>query len=405
MGGEPGLPAGVAGAGIIGLAVARLLARSGVPVLVFEKESAVAAHQTGHNSGVAHAGIYYQPGSAKAVLCRRGVGLLRAYCAERGLPWDERGKLVVARNDAEVARLREIERRAVANGVPGLRWLDPGGIAALEPEVTGLAALWSPTTAITDFPAIARSFAADVTAAGGRVLTGTPVTGVRRRSDGGVDVITPGERHRLSHLVICAGLHGDLVARLAGDGPSPEIVPFRGEYLRLRPHARGRVRHLIYPVPDPAYPFLGIHVTPRIDGDVDLGPNAVLALARQGYRRRDVSAGHLARLAGSPAFRRLARRNWRAGLAEMRGSAFRRAFLAQARGYLPWLEPSDVEPAPAGVRAQAVDPDGSLVDDFRVHRIGAVTAVRNAPSPAATASMAIAEHIVSGLPPFLGSGR
>ena len=228
------------------------------------------------------------------------------------------------------------------------------------------------------------------------MLTGTPVTGVRRRGDG-VEISTPTGTHRLSRLVICAGLQSDLLAAAAGDEAAPEIIPFRGEYLRLRPHARGRVRHLIYPVPDPAYPFLGVHLTPRIDGEADIGPNAVLALAREGYRRRDVSADQLSRLARSAAFRRLARQNWRAGLQEMRGSVSRQAFLAEARTYLPWLGPGDVMPAPAGVRAQAVDPDGSLVDDFRIHRIGPVTTVRNAPSPAATASLAIAERIVAEL--------
>jgi L-2-hydroxyglutarate oxidase LhgO len=389
-------PVGVVGAGLVGLAVARQLAQSDVPVVVFEKETAVAQHQSGHNSGVVHAGIYYLPGSAKATLCRRGVELLSAYCADRGLPWDARGKLVVARDDAETVKLREIERRAAANGVPDVEWLDAAGIRELEPEITGQAALLSPTTAIVDYPAIARSFADDVVAHGGQVLTGTPVMSVHRRGDD-VEVSTPGGPHRLSRLVICAGLQADLLATAAGDEAAPEIIPFRGEYLRLRPHARGRVRHLIYPVPDPAYPFLGVHLTPRIDGEVDIGPNAVLALAREGYRRRDVSGDELSRLARSAAFRRLARQNWRAGLREMRGSVSRQAFLAEARTYLPWLGPGDVMPAPAGVRAQAVDPDGSLVDDFRIHRVGSVTTIRNAPSPAATASLAIAERIVSEL--------
>jgi L-2-hydroxyglutarate oxidase LhgO len=387
-------PVGIIGAGLVGLATARQLAVSGVPVIVWEKEPAVARHQSGHNSGVAHAGIYYQPGSAKAKNCRRGVELLRAYCAERGLPWDERGKLVVARDETETQRLREIERRSRANGVPGVRWLDGPDIRALEPDVAGVAALLSPTTAIVDFPAIARAFAGDVDAAGGHILTSAPVTAIRRHGDG-VQVITPGGTELVSRLVICAGLQADLLARAAGDEVAPEIVPFRGEYLRLRSEVRDRVRHLIYPVPDPAYPFLGVHLTPRVDGEVDLGPNAVLALAREGYLWRDVSPGQLARLARSAAFRRLARQNWRAGLREMHGSLSRRAFLAQARSYLPWLETGHVVAAPAGVRAQAVDPDGSLVDDFRIHRIGPVTAIRNAPSPAATASMAIAEQIVA----------
>jgi (S)-2-hydroxyglutarate dehydrogenase len=388
---------GIVGAGLIGLAVARLLALAQVPVVVFEKESDVARHQSGHNSGVVHAGIYYMPGSANAILCRRGVELLRAYCADRELPWDERGKLVVARDDAEAVRLKEIERRSAANGVPGVRWLDGGAIRDIEPDVAGQAALLSPTTAIVDYRAIARALAADVTALGGQVLTQTTVSHLQRRGDDVVYVGTPGQTYRLSRLVICAGLQADLLAAAAGDEAAPEIIPFRGEYLRLRPHARDRVRHLVYPVPDPAYPFLGVHLTPRIGGDVDLGPNAVLALAREGYRRRDVSAAQLARLTRSAAFRRLARRHWRAGVHEFRGSLSRRAYLAEARTYLPWLQPGDVMPAPSGVRAQAVDPDGSLVDDFRIHRAGPVVAVRNAPSPAATASLAIAERIVSEL--------
>lgn len=388
---------GIVGAGIVGLAVARQLAAAGVPVVVFEKEARVASHQTGHNSGVVHAGIYYAPGSAKARMTRRGVSLLRAYCSERGLPYDERGKLVVARNEAETVRLRELERRSLANGVPGVRWLSGAQLRELEPDVAGAAALLSPSTAIVDYPAIARSFAADVVAAGGQVLTSTPVTAVRVAGSDRVEADTPGRAHRFSRLVICAGLQADLLAAAAGDTPAPEIIPFRGEYLRLRPHAADRVRRLIYPVPDPRYPFLGVHLTPRVNGTADLGPNAVLALAREGYRRRDVSLDELGRLASSRAFWRLARQHWMTGAREMRGSLWRRAYLAEARTYLPWVRMSDVTAAPAGVRAQAVDADGGLVDDFRISRSGPVTAIRNAPSPAATASMAIAEHIVAGL--------
>jgi L-2-hydroxyglutarate oxidase LhgO len=330
-------------------------------------------------------------------MTRHGVGLLRAYCAERGLVWDERGKLVVARNAAEEVKLRELERRSAANGVPGIRWLSGAELRELEPGVAGVAALLSPTTAIVDYPAIARSFAADVTAAGGQVLTSTPVTALRPRAADGVEVETPAGSFRFSRLVICAGLQADLLATEAGDSAAPEIIPFRGEYLRLRPHAVGRVRRLIYPVPDPRYPFLGVHLTPRVDGTADLGPNAVLALAREGYRRTDVSWDEISRLARSAAFRRLARQHWMTGVREYRGSFVRRAYLAEARTYLPWIQPGDVTSAPAGVRAQAVDPDGGLVDDFRISQVGPVTSVRNAPSPAATASMAIAEHIVADL--------
>lgn len=390
-------PVGIVGGGLVGLAVGRQLAQAGVPVVVFEKEKKLAAHQSGHNSGVVHAGVYYPPGSAKAILTRRGVGLIRKFCEEHRLPYDERGKLVVARDDIEVERLREIERRATENGVPGLRWLEGGEIRELEPDVAGQAALLSPTTAITDYIGIANAYADDIKAAGGLVLTSTPVAGITRRGDERVDVDTPSGAHRLSRLVICAGLQSDLVATRAGDEQSPEILPFRGEYLRLKPHARNRVKHLIYPVPDPAYPFLGVHLTPRVNGESDLGPNAVLAFAREGYRWRNVSSAELSRLLRSKSFRRLARQNWRAGVREMHGSLSRKAYLAEARTYLPWLESGDVSSAPAGVRAQAVDPDGSLVDDFRIHKLGPVTAVRNAPSPAATASLAIAERIVDEL--------
>jgi L-2-hydroxyglutarate oxidase LhgO len=388
---------GIVGAGIVGLAVARKLALAGVAVTVLEKEADVAGHQTGHNSGVVHAGIYYQPGSAKATMTRKGVALIKEYCADRGLVYDERGKLVIARNQAEVPKLRELERRSLANGVPGVRWLDSAQIREREPDVAGIAALLSPSTAIVDYVAITRSFADDVTKAGGQVQLSTPVTKLELRAGGGVSAVTPGTTHRFSRLVICAGLQADLLAATVGDAPAPSIIPFRGEYLRLAPHARDRVKHLIYPVPDPRYPFLGVHLTPRVNGEADLGPNAVLALAREGYRRRDISAAELGRLARSGAFWRLARQNWMAGVREVRGSLLRRAYLAEARTYLPWIQLSDVTPAPAGVRAQAVDPDGSLVDDFRISKVGDVMAIRNAPSPAATASLAIADHIVARL--------
>ena len=367
-------------------------------MVVFEKEPAVAMHQSGHNSGVVHAGVYYAAGSAKAVMCRRGVLLLRRYCAARGLAWREVGKLIVARDEAEIARLRELERRAAANGVPGVEWLDAARMNELEPEVTGRAALLSPTTAIVDYPAIARAFAAEVVAYGGQVKTSREVVRIERGANRNeVSVTTADGAYRLSRLVVCAGLRSAQVARMAGLGRAPGVAAFRGEYLRFRPQARGRVRHLVYPVPDPAYPFLGVHVTPRVDGTVDIGPNAVLAFAPEGYRRTDVSLPYLAGLARSPAFRRLARRHWQAGLRELRGSLWRRSFLAEVRTYLPWVTAADVERGPTGVRAQAVDDDGTLVDDFRIDNDGLLVAVRNAPSPAATACMAIAEHIVAEL--------
>lgn len=389
---------GVVGAGILGLAIARRLAetRPDAKVTVLDKEDRVAAHQTGHNSGVAHAGLYYAPGSLKAALCRRGIGLLKEYCADRNLPYEECGKVVVARDATELAALDDIERRAAANGVPGLRRLGAGELREIEPHVAGVAGLHSPTTAIVDFPAIARAFADDVAKAGGEVRLGFEVVRVGRAGDR-VTVGSPHEELAFDRLVVCAGLQSDRVARLAGDTPDPVIIPFRGEYYRLVPSRTDLVRGLIYPVPDPRYPFLGVHFTRRVDGAVDVGPNAVLALAREGYRRRDVHPADLWETVRRPGFRHLARRHWRTGAKELYGSAVKRAFVAEARGFVPELTAADVVPAPAGVRAQAVDPDGSLVDDFRIGRIGPIVTVRNAPSPAATSSLAIAEHVTGRL--------
>jgi len=386
---------GVVGAGIVGLAVARRLTqvRPDAVVTVLDKEGAVASHQTGRNSGVVHAGIYYAPGSLKAQLCRRGVGLLRAYCAERELTYEECGKTVVALTSVEVVRLGEIEQRARASGVPGLRRLEAGELVDVEPHAAGVAALHSPTTAIVDYSAVARALADDVAAAGGTIRLGLDVSRIER-SGAEVRVTAGAEELGFDRLVICAGLQSDRVARLAGDARGPAIVPFRGEYYRLAPERELLVRGLLYPVPDPAYPFLGIHLTRRVGGGVDVGPNAVLALAREGYRRRDVRLADVRELCAWPGFRRLVRRHWRTGAREIVGSLSKRAFAAQARRYVPELGADDLLPGPAGVRAQAVDADGSLVDDFRISRLGPVVAVRNAPSPGATSSLAIAEHIV-----------
>jgi L-2-hydroxyglutarate oxidase LhgO len=382
---------GVVGAGIVGLAVARRLTQQGADVVVFEKENDVSRHQSGHNSGVVHSGIYYVPGSLKATLCRRGVHLLQEFCAEHSLPYEEIGKVIVARDSIEIGRLREIERRGEANGVPKVRWLDATELNELEPHVKGVAALHSPTTAIVDYVAVARAIASDLDVRFGTTVTGISSLGERVR-------VRAGEtEHVLDKLVICAGLQSDVVAQLAGDDPGPAIIPFRGEYYKLRPQRANLVNALVYPVPDPAYPFLGVHFTPRIDGTVDVGPNAVVALAREGYRRRDVNLRDLARTVRWPGARKLAAQHWRAGVQEMRGSLSKRVYLAGAREYLPDLTLADLVPSPAGIRAQAVDRDGSLVDDFRISSLGPVTAVRNAPSPAATSSLAIAEHVVDRL--------
>ncbi|WP_304451005.1 L-2-hydroxyglutarate oxidase [Nocardiopsis sp. YSL2] len=390
---------GVVGAGIVGLALARriLLQRPGTRVTVLEKEDRVAAHQTGHNSGVVHAGLYYKPGSLKATLCRRGVGLLRDYCAEYGLPYDEVGKVVVALDAEEEARLDDIERRAKANGVPGVTRLGPEGLRDIEPYAAGVAALHSPTTAVTDFVAVAEQLADDVRRSGGRVLLDNPVLDLRQQDDA-VRVLTGdprGERHihRFDRLVACAGLQSDRLARMAGAGPDPRVVPFRGHYHELVPERRHLVRGLIYPVPDPQYPFLGVHLTRHVHGEVMAGPNAVLATAREGYRLRDLDRGEFAETLAWPGFWRLARRHWATGMRESLVSASRTAFARQARRLLPEITGADLRPAEAGVRAQALGRDGSLVDDFRVDTHGRVACVRNAPSPAATSALAIAEYL------------
>jgi (S)-2-hydroxyglutarate dehydrogenase len=385
----------VVGGGIIGVAVARrvLQVDPDATVTVYEKERALAQHQTGHNSGVVHAGLYYAPGSLKAELCSRGRSMLASFCAEQHLPYDECGKVVVAL-DGELAGLDEIERRARANGVVGLRRLSAGELREVEPHVTGVAALHSPHTAIADFAAVTRALADDARRSGAVVRLGTAVTAVRHHGDE-VLVGTPAGWDAADRVVACAGLQVDRVAALAGDDPDPRIVPFRGEYYLLRPERKELVRGLVYPVPDPRYPFLGVHLTRRIDGEVMVGPNAVLALAREGYGWSNLAPRDLWATLAWPGFRTFARRHWRTGVVEMRGSLSRRAFVAAARRYVPELSADDVVRGPSGVRAQALGRDGSLVDDFRLTRTGRVVSVRNAPSPAATSSLAIAERIVA----------
>ena len=391
---------GIVGAGIVGLAVGRAVANRlpGARVVVLDKEPEVAVHQTGHNSGVVHAGIYYAPGSLKADLCVRGVAMLREYCQDRHLPYAEIGKLVLAVREDELGRMEALYERAVSNHVPGLRRVAKEEIKEFEPHAGGIAALHSPHTAITDYRAVAREFAKDIEASGGELRLGFPVTAVTEHP-GGVEVASGPERVRFDRLILCAGLQSDSVARLAGDREEPRIVPFRGEYMLLRPDRTHLVRGLVYPVPDPRYPFLGVHFTPRVDGSVEVGPNAVLALAREGYRFSSVSPRDLAGLAAYPGTWRMAARHWRTGLREYRGSLSRAAFMRDAGLYVPGVGAADVVRGGAGVRAQALDRDGTLVDDFRVHRMGGgrITAVRNAPSPAATASMAIAEHILDAV--------
>jgi L-2-hydroxyglutarate oxidase LhgO len=387
----------VVGGGILGLATARQLALSDpeADVLVLERESALAQHQTSHNSGVVHAGIYYAPGSLKARLCRRGLGLLRDYCASHDLPYDACGKVVVAVDESEVAPLRALEERATANGVPGLRWLGQSELARVEPFVQGVAGLHSPETAIADFAAVARAYAEDVRAAGGEIRTGARVARVEQNGRVAAVQLVDGSRIEGDRVIVCAGLQADRLAVASGEPAEPRIVPFRGEYWQLRPERTHLVRGLIYPVPDPALPFLGVHLTRKIDGTVVLGPNAILSTARHAYERRRFDPRDTYEAISWPGTIRMLRRHWRAGVGEIVRSASKRQFVREVARYVPAVDVADVLPAPAGVRAQAIDRDGSLVDDFRLGSHGSVTWVRNAPSPAATSSLAIAEELVA----------
>ena len=390
--------AAVIGGGIVGLAVARELTTRypGTQVTVFEKEDRVAAHQSGHNSGVVHAGIYYAPGSLKARLCVRGGSLLREFCQEHDIRLRELGKLVVASSDAELSGLAEIERRALANGVPGIRRIARAEITEIEPHVRGVAALHSPHTASVDFPGVCQALVGEVTSAGGTIRLSTPVRSI---SEGafGATVRSGTGAWTFDQLVVCAGLTGDSLAAQVGGLAGMRIIPFRGEYYELRPAARHRVKGMVYPVPDPRYPFLGVHLTRDVDDGVHVGPNAVLALALEGYRWRDIGLGDLRDIGSWPGTWRLIRQHWRHGIREMTGSLVKRRYLADVQAYLPEMQLGDLVRSTAGVRAQGVRRDGGLVDDFVLQPAGRIMLVRNAPSPAATSSLAIAEHIVSAL--------
>jgi (S)-2-hydroxyglutarate dehydrogenase len=391
----------VVGCGIIGLACGRLLARTeaGAEIVAIDKEAAVGQHQTSHNSGVVHAGLYYEPGSLKAQLCRRGVELMREFCEVRGIAYEECGKVVVATSGAELERLDRLSERAAANGVPGLRRLDRDGLRGVEPHADGVAALHSPTTAITDYAAVATALAGELRAAGGEVRLESRVRLVRRAGAGAAVELENGEELRGDRVIVCAGLQSDRLAIASGEPAGPAIVPFRGEYWQLREESADLVRGLIYPVPDPTLPFLGVHLTRTVGGQVLVGPSAVLALSREGYRRGSVRLEDLADTARWPGTWRLCRRHWRAGGGELARALSKRSFLREAQRYVPELHPRDAVRAPAGVRAQAVDRDGGLVDDFRLGGDGQIVWVRNAPSPAATSSLAIAEELVARLAP------
>jgi L-2-hydroxyglutarate oxidase LhgO len=387
----------VVGGGIVGLAVARQLLRTDptASVVVIEREEAVGIHQTGHNSGVIHSGLYYQPGSLKAELCVAGGKLMKSFCAEHSIPVEPCGKVVVAVDDCELERLQALFERGLENGVPELRIVEGAALRDIEPHVAGLRAIHSPTTCVVDYSKVARALTAEVLVSG-QLWLGTEVISVLPRDNGLVRLELVGSH--VGHFdcdfaIVCAGLQSDRVAARSGTDAEPRIVPFRGSYYRLRASSKHLVRGLVYPVPDPRYPFLGIHLTKTVQGDVLVGPNAFVGFTRDDYARGAFDWRDVRETLQWPGFARFAGSNWRAGARELAHAVSRRGFASAVRRYLPELAADDLEPAVAGIRAQAMRRDGSLVDDFWLEARDGILDVRNAPSPAATASLAIAEHI------------
>lgn len=386
---------GIIGGGIVGVAIARALSQRGAEVTVLEKEARLSQHQTGHNSGVVHAGLYYKPGSLKATLCAEGRLSMRDFCQEKGLPYRQVGKLVVAVDETELAALEEIERRSIENGVPDLARVDDvSRLREIEPHVAGIAAVHSPHTAVVDYASITDALAQDVRAAGGTILLQSEVTGIRLET-GKVRVITPLGEHLFDRVIACAGLQSDVVAKFVGADPSPKILPFRGEYWELAPDRTDLVKGMIYPVPDPSFPFLGVHFTRGVYDNVHVGPNAVPALAREGYRWMRISVKDTWGSLTWPGAWPLAKQHWRMGVDEISGSLIKPLYFRKARRFIPELTMSDLaHKSAAGVRAQAWGRAGELLDDFAVDQVGAVTLLRNAPSPAATSAIAIAEYVI-----------
>jgi L-2-hydroxyglutarate oxidase len=389
----------IIGGGIVGLATAyRFLERfPGKRVTVLEKEPTIARHQTGRNAGVLHSGIYYRPGSLKAQNCRAGKMAMEEFCQREGIPFKICGKVIVALEESELPRMEKILENGKANGVVCER-IDVARLKELEPHAAGIAAIHVPESGIVDYQHVARRLAELIEGQGSQIKTGARVTAVRRHHNLALVETTAGE-FPAEQVVNCAGLHSDRVTRLSGAQPASKIIPFRGEFYLVRPEAHHLVRMLIYPVPDPRYPFLGVHFTRRIDGRVECGPNAVLAFAREGYRNTTVNLRDMAETLTYRGFWRLARRYWRIGADEMRRSFSKRAFVRAAQRLVPEIEPEHFEWAPAGVRAQAVAPDGSMVDDFVITETERVVNVENAPSPAATASLNIGRLVVERLAP------
>ena len=397
-------PADVAviGGGAVGMATAMALAtHHRANVVVVEAEATLAAHQTGNNSGVIHSGLYYKPGSLKARLCTAGREALYRFCAERGIPHERCSKIVVATSASELPALAVLQQRGEANGLAGMRRLGPEELKELEPQVAGIAGLHVRETGIVDYRRVTAAYAEVVREHGGTIRTHARVHGVTRRSDGLILHTGAGDI-ACRGLVNAGGLHSDRVAAMCGVAPEVRIVPFRGEYYRLAAPAWPLVRNLIYPVPDPAFPFLGVHFTRMVTGGVEAGPNAVLALARHGYSWRKINLRDLGGVLGFPGFWRMARKYWRSGLAEMHRSLSKRAFLLALQRLVPAVRYEDLEPGGAGVRAQALERSGALVDDFRIQQAERMVHVLNAPSPAATASIAIGREIAQTAAQNLG---
>ena len=385
----------IIGGGVVGLGVALEISRRfpHLRLLLLEKEDHVARHQSGHNSGVIHSGVYYKPGSLKARLCVTGAAAMVEFCREHGIAHNVCGKVIVATHADELPGLEELRKRGEANGLVGLRMIGPEELREIEPHATGLRALVVPSTGITDYARVCEKYAELISAAGGTVLLSAAAQGIRRMTD---EIVVETSRGAFStvSLINCAGLFSDRISRMAGDDPGVMIVPFRGEYYDLVPERASLVKALIYPVPDPRFPFLGVHFTRRITGRVDAGPNAVFALAREGYRHTDINVRDMASAFSFPGFWRMAGRHWRNALDEWHRSLSKAAFVKALQRLLPEIGENDLVPGGSGVRAQALKPDGAMVDDFQFVPSGKVLHVLNVPSPAATASLAIGKTIV-----------
>ena len=386
----------IVGGGIVGLSTAMQLKGKRFPqwqVAVVEKEAELAGHQTGHNSGVMHSGIYYRPDSQKARFCVSGLQALLRFCEENEIEYEQCGKVIIATGEEELARLQSLHERGTANGVPGLEMIGPERLNEIEPHVAGIQALWAPHTGIIDYQKVARAYAGRFQDQGGDIFTSAPVRNVTRYP-GGLALETPSGALKAKRVINCAGLYADRVAEMMGERVDVRIIPFRGEYFTLRPESHHLVKGLIYPVPDPKFPFLGVHYTRTIHGQVEAGPNAVLALRREGYRKSDWNLGESWGTFSFPGFWKMSAKYWKIGLEELRRSYSKKLFVRDLQRLLPEIQEADLAPGGAGVRAQAVSRTGALLDDFHIVQGRDAVHVLNAPSPGATSSLAIGEHIV-----------